>query len=66
MAAVFHAGATTPGDSQHPAIFFRGLVPAGLYQVNLIVPFGVPPGRPLTQWYTPDGPYGPAGIFYTQ
>jgi uncharacterized protein (TIGR03437 family) len=46
---------------------FAGLVPgfAGLYQVNVVVPAGLPPGVHQTHWYTFDSAAGPQGVIYT-
>jgi len=47
---------------------FAGLVPglAGLYQVNVIVPAGLPAGQHLMHWYSLDPASGPQGILYSQ
>lgn len=47
---------------------FAGLVPgfAGLYQVNVVVPAGLPPGKHVMHWYSLDPTAGPQGTIYTQ
>jgi uncharacterized protein (TIGR03437 family) len=47
---------------------FAGLTPglAGLYQVNVIVPAGLPAGMHFMHWYTATGAAGPEGVVVTQ
>lgn len=47
---------------------FAGLVPglAGLYQVNVVVPTGLPAGVHLMSWYTFDPAAGQQGWLYTK